>query len=165
MEYFQKPRTPAQRQYCALAAYYKDGIPAREVAAQYGYTLSSFYSLVRDFGRRMKEKGSDDPFFRNKKPGRKVSSEKPHLERTVVALRNCDLSNAQIYRAMRALDLQISQAEIWRILSRCGYEKLPRRSRKAIAATETVFQTHASLRRAAGQPLRLKDVSTGKSGV
>ena len=49
IEFFSQPNTPRQKQYEALRAFYVDKIPAKKVAAKFGYTLSTFYSLTKEF--------------------------------------------------------------------------------------------------------------------
>ena len=144
-DYFLKPQSAAQRQYCALAAYYKDGLAAAEAAKIYGYTLSAFYSLIREFSKRMKENRQEDPFFKAKTPGRKKRENKQELIQKIIALRNRDMSNAQIQRALQGMNMSVSLAEIWRILNRRGYAKMKRRNAKTIEKTDDAINNNEHL--------------------
>jgi len=138
LEYFIKPRTAAQKQYCALAAYFVDSLPAKEAARRFGYTLSSFYSLVQDFKSRMKITETD-PFFAVSRPGRKEANQHP-MENLVASLREKNFSNADIVKVLETMNIQISQPQIWRILNKLGYSKLPRRSRKDRVKSEDFYR-------------------------
>lgn len=138
-EYFVKPQSTAQKQYCALAAHFKDGLPAEKVASMYGYTTSAFYSLVRDFKKRLENQDSD-PFFRTSAPGRRVRGDMPKIEALVVSLRRMNLSAAQIAQAMHAGGHRISHAHVWRILKKNGFGRMARRSRKAIREAHRLVQ-------------------------
>ncbi len=46
VQFFQFPQEIAHKQYEALRAFYLEGKSAGEVAQQFGYTLSAFYSLI-----------------------------------------------------------------------------------------------------------------------
>ena len=52
--FFQKPKSPAHRQYEALRMFYVDREPAKAVAARFGYTFFAFNALRRDFAREHK---------------------------------------------------------------------------------------------------------------
>ena len=47
------------------------GLSAAEAAAKFGYRLSAFYSLVRDFSKYLKEGHPEDFFFKDTVSGRK----------------------------------------------------------------------------------------------
>jgi transposase len=134
-DYFIRPQSPAQKQYCALAAYYKDNIPAEKAAAMYGYKLSAFYSLVRDFKKRLERKTAD-PFFKSRTAGRPIRDDANRVEAHILSLRRADLSTVQIVRALRERGIAVSQAHVWRILETNGVSRLKRRTRKEIDAAE-----------------------------
>ena len=48
-EYFKSKDIVNKKRYDALRAFFLDEHSAEEIASQYGYTVSSLYSLVRDF--------------------------------------------------------------------------------------------------------------------
>ena len=74
-EFFQHPQTAAHKQYEALGAFYVEGKSAAEVAQQFGYTLSSFYSLSRDFKRKLKEPNPSQQFFLVSTPAHLLDAE------------------------------------------------------------------------------------------
>jgi len=55
VEFFQSPQHITHKRYEALRAFYFEAKPAHEVAQQFGYTLSAFYSLTRDFNRLLNQ--------------------------------------------------------------------------------------------------------------
>ena len=63
IDFFTIPQSTAQKQYEALRAFYLEGRSAAEVAEQFGYTISSFYALNRDFKQRLKNSESSEQFF------------------------------------------------------------------------------------------------------
>ncbi|MBC8391204.1 MAG: hypothetical protein H8E17_01375 [Deltaproteobacteria bacterium] len=50
--YFAYPKSPGQKQYEALRAFYVDKLPAKVVADRFGYTLASFNALRHKFKTR-----------------------------------------------------------------------------------------------------------------
>ena len=54
---FLSPQMSTHKQYEALRAYYVEGLSAAEVADRFGYTLSSFYSLLH----QVRQHSGDDP--------------------------------------------------------------------------------------------------------
>ena len=74
-QYFAAPAQPLHRQYVALRSFLYDGNTAEAVAAEYGYTVSTVYTLARNFKAKLRtysEQG-EDPFFQTLKPGKKNS--------------------------------------------------------------------------------------------
>lgn len=138
-KYFSQPQNTAHKQYSALAAFYKDGLPAEEVARKFGYTLSAFYSLARNFKSHINKSNEADVFFRKKSPGRKKKYRDGHVEKFIVALRQRNLSNNQIQSFLSDAGFEISQAGIWRILSKNGFKKLPRRTVRERHITDQVY--------------------------
>jgi predicted DNA-binding protein YlxM (UPF0122 family) len=126
-EFFILPQTKAQKQYCALAAFFKDGLRATDAAKQFGYTSSAFYSLVRDFKAHLETNNTQKMFFVSKQLGRKNRLDS--LEKIILGLRKKGLSNTDIVKTLQDIDCPVSQAGIWRILSKHGYKKLPRRTK------------------------------------
>ena len=91
-DFFINPIHPIQKRYEALRAYHHDRTPAKEVAARFGYTLYTFYSLIRDF----KQSGADD-FFKPSFKGphghhKKIKS----LKEGIITLRKKNYSIAEI---------------------------------------------------------------------
>ena len=74
-EYFKFHQSINKKRYDALYAFFVDKLPAAKVADTFGYTLSSFYSLVRDFRKYLNEGHREDFFFKNTVLGRKPNKE------------------------------------------------------------------------------------------
>jgi len=51
--FFANPQNIVHKQYEALRAFYVEKWSGEEVAKRFGYTLSSFYSLTRDFKKNL----------------------------------------------------------------------------------------------------------------
>ena len=63
-EYFESRDVASKKKYDALRAFYFEKRKAKDVAEEYGYTLSSFYSLTRDFNKFLKSEQKEDFFFK-----------------------------------------------------------------------------------------------------
>ncbi len=50
--FFLHPRLPKHRQYEALRAFVVEGLPAKDVARTFGYSLNAFYVLCHHFRRQ-----------------------------------------------------------------------------------------------------------------
>ena len=70
-DYFNHQQLVVKKKYDALYKFFKDRLPASQVAEMYGYTLNSFYSLIRDFRKHLKECPNEDFFFKDVVAGRK----------------------------------------------------------------------------------------------
>ena len=123
--FFRRPRSIAHRQYEALRAFYIDREPARAVAARFGYTLSAFNSLRRDFARDPKA----SKFFRDlvRRPWSKRPGKKTHLRGVIVELRKQYWSVYDIADELRRQGRALHPSAIFRILRAEGFGKLPRR--------------------------------------
>ena len=83
-DFFTIPQSTAQKQYEALRAFYIDGRSAPEVADQFGYTLSSFYALNRDFKQRLETPETSEQFFVSPTPGRKPKDTTGKVETLII---------------------------------------------------------------------------------
>jgi len=114
-----------QRQYEALRAFYVEGASGTEVAERFGYTVSAFNSLRRDFARhRLAAK-----FFRpvERRPWSKTATKKSQLRETIVALRKRYWSIYDIARELQRQGHPLDPVAVFRILRAEGFGKLPRR--------------------------------------
>ena len=123
--FFLRPRLPAHRQYEALRAFYVERLPAKTVAARFGYTISAFNSLRRDFARRHRA----TEYFREavRKPWSKGASKKSRLRGTIVELRKQYWSIYDIADELQRQGQTLHPSAIFRILHCEGFGKLPRR--------------------------------------
>ena len=129
-DFFTAPQNPTQKQYEALRAFYVEKRPAAEVAARFGYTLSSFYSLTRDFNKRLQHSHTQECFFVVQKPGRKSNAQSDEMRRLIVILRKKYLSVCDIKSILDTQTFSISERQINNILRAEGFARLPRRSRE-----------------------------------
>jgi hypothetical protein len=120
--YFLEPRTPAQRQYEALRAFFIDGLPSAEAAAAFGYTPGSFRVLVHQFRQNPQWE-----FFAPSPRTTKPRSKRKRLRERIIALRKQNLSIRDISRALTQEDEPISPAAVADVLKQEGFARLPRR--------------------------------------
>ncbi len=123
------PQNTAQKQYEALRAFYLEKQPAAEVAQRFGYTLSSFYTLTRDFKKQMQKGNPSEEYFVSVRRGSKPSFEGTQTQQLIIELRKKSLSVPDIKSILDTLGYCISERSISNILKQAGFTKLPRRNR------------------------------------
>ena len=126
--FFVSPKTVTQRHYEALRAFYVDGLSAPEVSKRFGYTVSAFYSLTRDFTHLLKE---DDPrvkFFAARRAGRKPLDATGRINALIIALRKKYLSVPDIKSVLDVQGYGVSEKYIYNVLEKDGFARLPRRT-------------------------------------
>lgn len=126
--YFATPHTTAQKQYEALRRYFVDGLPARKVAREFGYTYRGFTTIVSEFRKKLRAGGDQDPFFYEKPKGRKPSEQIDSIKGTIVSLRKKNYSIGDIKVVLDSKEEAISEKGIYNILQEEGFSRLPRRS-------------------------------------
>ena len=84
-----------KRKYDALREFFFLKVAAQEVAIKYGYTLSSFYSLSRDFRKELNKNPSAVFFFKDPIVGRAKKSI-PKLDDMIIDLRKNNYSTLDI---------------------------------------------------------------------
>jgi len=124
--YFTAANNPLHRQYLALRMFFVDGCAASQVALEYGYSVATVYSLVRDFKEKFTS-GSDDPFFKESKTGRPKLDHGGEIGRLIVAYRKKYLSVPEIKAALDAQNIKVSERYITSLLTKEGFARLPRR--------------------------------------
>ena len=125
-KFFLVPKTPMQRKYEALRAYFVDQHPSQVVAKEFGYTVGSFRVLCHSF--------RNDPeklFFLETRPGPKFAPKRDQARERVIALRKQNYSTEDISLLLRDEGVSLSAVSIWAILNEEGFEKLPRRNDEA----------------------------------
>jgi transposase len=125
-EYFISATNPLHRQYLALRSFFVDECAASKVALQYGYSVATVYSLVRDFKEKFAS-GSEDQIFKNSKSGRPKIDHGGEINRLVVAYRKKYLSVPEIKAALDAQNINVSERYITSLLTKEGFARLPRR--------------------------------------
>lgn len=124
-KFFRRPRSTAHRQYEALRAFYIDREAAKAVAVRFGYTLSAFNSLRRDFACGPKA----SKFFREvvRRPWSKRPGKQAQLRGVIVELRKQYWSVYDIAEELRRRGRALHPSAIFRVLQAEGFGKLPRR--------------------------------------
>ena len=120
--FFLEPEQPKQRQYEALRAYFVENLPAKDVAARFGYTPGAFHVLCHKF-----RKDSERKYFLETKRGPKYSPKRDRSRQRVIALRKKNYSVQDMHLALKHEGISLSASSIWKILSEEGFAKLPRR--------------------------------------
>lgn len=136
-EYFEKPGLINQKKYEALRCFFHDKESAGKVASKFNYTLSSFYSLTRDFRNYLKTPKTDDMFFLVSKPGRKEKDFEGAINPLIIILRKQYLSIPDIKAILDSKNYKVSEKYIWEVLRKEGFARLPRRSKQDRISTGT----------------------------
>jgi len=128
--FFESPENIAHRQYEALRALFYEGKSAQEVAQQFGYRISTLYSLARDFKSGFKQGNcAKKQFFVESKAGRKPHKGLHDLRDLIVTLRKKYLSVENIKSILDAHNKKTSESTIYKIIRAEGFARLPRRNR------------------------------------
>ncbi len=130
VQFFQFPQEITHKKYEALRAFYLEGKSAAEVAQQFGYTVSTVYSLTRDFNEHLKQPNPSQQFFVTTTLGRKPKDHKVENDQLILSLRKKDLSVSDIKAILDSLGYEVSERYIYNVIAQGGMKKLPRRSKK-----------------------------------
>jgi hypothetical protein len=103
-------------------------LSAAQAAKKYGYRLSSFYSLIRDFRGFLKENAKEDFFFKENAPGRKPGRE-DDLADLIISLRKKNNSVEDIVSILNAKSYEVGYRYVYNILRDAGFSKLHRRDK------------------------------------
>ena len=125
-EYFDFNPSVCKKRYDALHDFFAGKRPAAEVAAKYGYTLASFYSLIRDFRKHLNEHPDEDFFFCKPVLGRKPGKD-DDLKEMIISMRKKNNSIEEIVTAANSKSYRISYNYVYRVLREDGFARLPRR--------------------------------------
>src|SRR5665648_606452 len=127
-QYFSGLGTSSKKRYDALRDFYFNGGKAEEVAKKYGYTLSAFYSLAKEFREHLKSGEGDSFFFKETAPGRKPMTKADGLNDLVISLRKQNNSTENIVAIAHSKDFSVSYGYVFQLLAKEGFMRLPRRS-------------------------------------
>lgn len=127
-EYFSSLEIINKKRYDALRAFFYEKRPASEVASTYGYSMSAFYSLTRDFRAYLKEDPVEDLFFKDVVLGRKEHKQEG-LEDMILGLRKHYFSIEDIVGIVNSKGHDVSYGYVYQLLHNEGFGRLPRRSR------------------------------------
>ena len=129
-QYFSKSNSSSKKKYDALRDFYCQKHNATDVANKYGYTLSSFYSLTRDFRNHLKTSSGDYFFFHQRTPGRKPVSKTSQVNKLIIGLRKQNYSSEDIVTIANSKGFEISYGYVYQFLAKQGFARLPRRSKE-----------------------------------
>ncbi len=139
-QFFTSPACIAQRQYEALRAFYVDGFSAADAAKRFGYTLSTFYSMVRDFKQLLKRDDSYAEFFADRRKGRKPIDATGEINTLIIGLRKKYLSVPDIKAVLDVQRYGVSEKYVYNVIEKDGFARLPRRDsatrKKALSAVK-----------------------------
>ncbi len=127
-EYFTQIQNTAQKKYEALRDYYVNKNTASQTAEKHGYTLSSFYSLIREFTKFLHDNPGDDYFFKRKAPGKKGGTISETAKKEVISLRLKGFSMQAIKSVLDSRGIMISESSCYRILKKEGFSRLKKSS-------------------------------------
>ena len=116
-----------KRKYDALREFFFLKVAAQEVAIKYGYTLSSFYSLSRDFRKELNKNPSAVFFFKDPIVGRAKKSI-PKLDDMIIDLRKNNYSTLDIVGLANSKGYKVTYGYVYNLLKSEGFAKLHRRS-------------------------------------
>jgi len=142
-EFFISPQNTIQKQYEALRAFYAEGCSAEEAARRFGYKITSFYSLTRDFKKNLALKSPARFFFISRKAGRKPQDVTGEINRLIIALRKKYLSVPDIKAVLNVQGYQVSEKYVYNIIKKDGFARLPRRSLSSREKATSTFKLEA----------------------
>jgi transposase len=144
--FFAKPQNTVQKQYEALRAFYVEKCSGEEVAKRFGYTLSSFYSLTRNFKKNLLQDKPAQFFFTPKTTGRKPKAETDKINQLIVGLRKKYLSVPDIKAIVDAQGQHtVSEKHIYNVIKNEGFARLPRRNNSIREKAGTEFKIEAPI--------------------
>ncbi len=128
-EYF-KNISGVQKKYESMKAFFKEKMTPEKIASQYGYSVSTVYTLTKTFRKQLKEYPNKDPFFIMPKKGRPFKKNKNQLDDLIVSLRKKNLSVPDIKSMIDTHPRfdEISESYIDYLLKEEGFSRLPRRN-------------------------------------
>jgi len=161
-QYFAERGSPSKKKYDALRDFYHERNKAAVVAGKYGYTLSAFYSLAKEFRNHLKGGEGDSFFFKQTSLGRKPMQKTDELNELIINLRKQNYSTENIVSIANSKDFDISYGYVYQLLTKEGFTRLPRRSNN-FKSKQTVNKIEAPI----ASTLKIKDekFSTSTAGL
>ena len=140
--YFSTTGSPVKRKYDALKDFFQHELRAEDIAGKYGYTLSSFYSLSRDFTKHLQTGDGDGFFFKKAVWGRKSKPSAGQLDSLIINLRKQNHSIEDIVTMAISKKLSTSYGYVYKLLDKEGFARLPRRN-KSFKSKQTIGKIEA----------------------
>ena len=120
--FFLEPRSPKQRIYEALRAYFVDDRPPKEIARDFGYTIGSYHVLCHHFRR-----DPDPVFFVSPHHGPQSQPKKSAARDLIISLRKQNYSVYEISQTLKERNCPLSPTAVREVLKVEGFAPLPRR--------------------------------------
>jgi hypothetical protein len=163
--FFISPENVFHRQYEALRTFCYEKKSAQEVADSYGYTLASFYSLVRDFKKKLKAEKPEMGFFITPQAGRKSNPLLKTVADKIIELRKKYLPVDEIRVILNSQEIHVSESYIYNIIKRDGFGRLPRRNKEIKKKISSTVKIEAPKAELLGLENGKDSFSTGAAGV
>lgn len=146
---FVAPQGVLQKRYEALRCFFVEERTAEWISEQYGYTVATVYSLIRDCKKFIAEDKNwvANYFFNTPVAGRKVSESSDETKALIIALRKQFMSVPDIKHALDAKHKNVSETYIYETLVAEGFTRLPRRDKiekNSIVITEKTLEAAKS---------------------
>ena len=158
--YFSQCSSSSKKKYDSLKDFYFYGYKADDVAKKYGYTLSAFYSLAKEFRYHLKTEEGDSFFFKATSLGRKPMEKTDELDDLIISLRKQNYSSEDIVTVANSKNLSVSYGYVYQLLVKEGFTRLPRRSSKFKSK-----QTASKIEAPKASVLKIKDESFSTSST
>jgi len=126
-QFFLSPILPQQKQYEALRAFFIDRVKVAEIASRFGYSTLTVYSLIRDFRGELDTGNPEKLFFSAAGRGRPARLALSECDERIIGLRKQYLSVSDIKIRLDSAGVRVSESYIWKVVSRAGFGRLPRR--------------------------------------
>jgi len=120
--FFLEPRSPKQRIYEALRAYFVDNRPPKDIARDFGYSVGSYHVLCHHFRR-----DPDPIFFISSHHGPQSQPKKSAARDLIISLRKQNYSVYEISQTLKERDRPLSPTAVREVLKAEGFAPLPRR--------------------------------------
>jgi len=143
--YFDSPRNWHHRQYEAMRAFLYEKKSASEVSRKYGYTISTVYSIGRDFKKLFAVNKLDDYLFSLPQLGRPEKTTATQIKDKIISLRKLYLSVEEIKEKLDACGTNVSETFIYHVIKSAGFARLPKRSRLAKIDVQSSIKVEAPM--------------------
>jgi transposase len=126
--YFSIPGSAQHKKYEALRAFFYEKKDAETVAELFGFTVSTVYSMTRDFRNHLNQNGGPDYFFKVVAKGRRLKTHIEDIDHIIISMRKQNFSAENITAALQAKGQKISYGYVYSLLRKEGFSRLHRRS-------------------------------------
>ena len=142
-DFFHNPCNIQQKRYEALRLFYYDKKSASYVAKKFGYTISSFYSIAKDFKKSLNNESIYKKYFAAISYGRTPKINSNQITKQIVGLRKKYLPINEIKVILDSRNINTSESHIYNVLKKEGFARLPRRDKKAKTQTISTLKVEA----------------------